>query len=478
VVAVAVGAVGVEARGGRLSTPRAIGLLTVAVLVPAIVLGIVIAALVSSLTGGFDQLSQRAAPQVRASADLDVALSDMDAQVANVLLVGDDAGLSDNRAHAMLAYGQGRTQADGDVQRVAAIGGDDPTVARLVTTLLDHFGQYQALAGEALSLNAAGHDPSGRPSTTELAVYRQATALVPTLLAETQSLVQAGQATLNRTYDSNRSTATLATVLVVVLGVLLLAALVTLQLYLRRRLRRRLNPAIAGATLVALAVTVVLPILLAGAGSHLRTATQDAFHPIVALSQARAVSQEAAANESRFLVDPARAAQYQQAFQNESQQVITLTGADIDHYDTTLRATLDAYDVDYSNVRFGGDFATEADHTGSLAERYTAIRAMARYAGYELADRAMRATYGQGDLRDAIEFDTGTALGYSSYDLNRYDQALGNLINVKQQVFDQAITAGTDDLAGWSGLLPAIAVLLIVALLGVGVWPRLAEYRS
>jgi hypothetical protein len=65
------------------------------VVLPAIVLGIVVASVVGSLRGGFDQLSQRAAPQVAASADLYVALSNMDAQVANVLLVGHDVGLSD-----------------------------------------------------------------------------------------------------------------------------------------------------------------------------------------------------------------------------------------------------------------------------------------------------------------------------------------------------------------------------------------------
>jgi hypothetical protein len=269
--------------------------------------------------------------------------------------------------------------------------------------------------------------------------------------------------------------ATSAEVWVIVIGVLLVAALVYAQVVLRRRLRRRLNPAIAGATVVALAVMILVPTLLSGAAGQLRTAKQDAFDPIIALSQARAVSQEAAANESRYLVDPVRAAQYQQAFQDESQQVIALTGADINHYDATLRAALDAYNN--GDTRFGGDFRTEADHTTSTPERFAAVRAMARYAGFELADRAMRATLAQGSLRDAIEFDTGTALGYSSYNLGRYDQALAHLISLKQQVFDQAVRAGTDDLTGWSDLLPAVVVVLIVGLLGVGVWPRLAEYR-
>jgi hypothetical protein len=450
-------------------------LLTGAVVVPAVVLGIVVAIVVGSLGGAFDDLSGRTAPQVTAAADLYVALANMDAQVANVLLVGDDTGLSDNRTHALAVYAQGRSQADSDLQRVAAIGGNDPVVARSVTSILDRFGQYQALAGQALA--ASGHDPAGRPSTADLTVYRQATALMPGLLAGAQALIATSKAALDRSYSGDRLQALVATVLVVVIGALLLLALVLVQVTLRRRLRRRLNPAIVAATAVALALTIAVPLVLAGASGQLRTAKEQAFDPIIALSQARAVSQESAADESRFLVDPAHAAAYQQAFQRESQQVIALPGADIGHYDDALRAALDGYNADYAHVRFGGDFATEAAHTGDTGERLAAIRAMARYAGYERADRAMRTTLAQGDLRDAVDFDTGSALGYSSYDLSRYDQALTHLIDVQRQVFTQAVNAGSGELAGWSTWLPALGVVLVIVLLGIGIWPRLAEYR-
>lgn len=444
---------------------------------PAIVLGIVIAAVVGSLGDGFDQLSQSAAPQAEASADLYVSLSKMDAQVANVLLVGDDPGLSDNRRNALAIYQQGRTEADADLQQVAAIGGDDQTVAGGVRSILDRFGQYQALAGEALALNAGGHDPAGKPSSGELSVYGQATALMPSLLGATQSLIGATQAALNQTYQSDQSSVVLALVFVVLIGLVLLGALVVTQMFLRRRLRRRLNPAIVAATALALALTIVVPVLLDGASGQLGRAKQDAFDPIIALSEARAVSQEAAANESRFLVYPADANRYAEDFEDESEQVIDLSQTGLFYYDADLRRVLDAYNLNYSDVGFGGDFAVEIAHTDSLTERYAAIRAMARYAGFELADRAMRTTLEQGDVRDAVDFVTGAALGYSQYNLARYDQALNNLISIKQQVFNDAVQSGTGELSGWSGLLPAIAVVLIIGLLGIGVWPRLAEYR-
>lgn len=461
-----------------MSTPGVIRLLTGAVLVPAIALGIVVAVVVGSLRGGFDQLSRDAAPQAAASADLYVALSKMDAQVANVLLVGNDEGLSQNRAHALAVYTQGRTQADSDLEKVAAIGGGDPYVAHVVGSTLDRFGQYQALAGEALALNAGGHDPAGSPSGTELAVYRQATALMPSLLANTRSLIVTSQSSLNQTYQSDRTGTLVGQIVVILIGLILLAVLITVQVFLRRRLRRRLNPAIVAATVLALAATIVVPVLLAGASGQLRIAKEQAFDPIIALSDARAITQESAADESRYLVDPTHAAQYQQDFMRESLDVIALPSANITTYDAQLRTALDDYNGNYSEIGFQGDFRVEAAQNVSLPERYAAIRAMARYAGFELADRAMRATLAQGDdLRDAIEFDTGTALGYSSYDLDRFDQALVNLISIKQQMFDQAVQSGTGLLAGWSGVLPAILVVLIIGLLGAGVWPRLAEYR-
>jgi hypothetical protein len=90
----------------------------------------------------------------------------------------------------------------------------------------------------------------------------------------------------------------------------------------------------------------------------------------------------------------------------------------------------------------------------------------------------MRATPAAGDLRDAVEFDTGSSLGYSTYDLGRYDQALVHLITLKQTELDQAVRTGTDAVSGWTALLPVLLGLVIGLLAGAGVRPRLAEYRG
>ena len=83
-----------------------------------------------------------------------------------------------------------------------------------------------------------------------------------------------------------------------------------------------------------------------------------------------------------------------------------------------------------------------------------------------------------GHLRAAIAFDTSYAHGNSNWAFTQYDNALLAVIAINQHAFNAAITAGQHGVQGWTGLIPAAAVMVILALLVVGVLPRLAEYRE
>ncbi len=95
---------------------------------------------------------------------------------------------------------------------------------------------------------------------------------------------------------------------------------------------------------------------------------------------------------------------------------------------------------------------------------------------YERYDRHLRALARRGDLTAAISFDTSTAAGNSNWAFYRYDKALVGLITINQHAFTRAIAASQHDSAGWTGAIPAGAVLAIVILTLAGVRPRLAEY--
>jgi hypothetical protein len=216
---------------------------------------------------------------------------------------------------------------------------------------------------------------------------------------------------------------------------------------------------------------------LSAAAGQLHVAKAEAFDSIIALSQARATSDDANADESRYLVDPARAVQYQQAFENKSQQLVQLAGAGIFQYDAALAQAINAYHANSADIGFGGYFGVEFRNITFTGERAAAEKTLAAYQLYERDDRHIRALNRGGDLRAAIAFDTSYAHGNSNWAFTQYDNALVGLIAINQRAFDGAISAGQQDMNGWSNYIPAAAAALIVALVLAGVSPRLAEYR-
>jgi hypothetical protein len=453
------------------------GMAAVAIIV-AVFLGLITAAIFGSVAGGLRLIGQQSEPEVLATTDLYYRLNDMDAQVANVLLVGRQPGLGINRQQAQAIYEQDRVQADQDLQRAAVVAGSVPSAQQSLRSVLDGLGRYEALAAEAMYLDGQGSGQPGRPPAAALILYRQATDLLQgSILPSARSLTNQNTATLDGVYQAKRSAAQSGVLWVALSGALLLAVLVGLQIYFAVRYRRIFNPALAGATLIALALVAASSLELSAAAGQLHVAKADAFDSIIALSQARATSDDANADESRYLVDPGRAAQYQQAFENKSQQLVQLAGAGIFQYDAALAQAISAYHTNHADVRFGGYFGVEFRNITFTGERAAAEQTLAAYQVYERDDRHIRALNRSGDLRAAIAFDTSYAPGNSNWAFTQYDNALVGLIAINQRAFTGAISAGQQDMNGWTNYIPAGAVILIAVLVLAGVRPRLAEYR-
>jgi hypothetical protein len=349
---------------------------------------------------------------------------------------------------------------------------------RPLRSVLDGLGRYEALAGEAMYLDGQGARQPGRPPAAALVLYRQATDLLQgSILPSARSLTAANAADLDSAYLAKRSAARHGAVWVALAGLALLAVLAGMQLYLAAAYRRRLSLPLAGAAVIALVLATASVTGLYAQAGHLRVAKSEAFDSIVALSQARAISDDANADESRYLVDPARAAQYQQAFENTSQQLVGLAGAGIFQYDAALARVISAYHANNADIRFGGYLGAEFRNITFTGERAAAARTLAAYQVYERDDRHIRVLNRSGNLSGAIAFDTSYAHGNSNWAFTRYDNALSALIAINQRGFNRAISAGQGGLSGWTGPIPAAAVILMIVLVLAGVRPRLAEYR-
>ncbi|MEY9837849.1 hypothetical protein [Streptacidiphilus sp. EB103A] len=452
-------------------------LVTAGCLVLAIVLAAVCLTAAAGTQGTWSTVADQQAPQVVDATGLYQALTDMDAQTANVMMFGSDAQLSGNRATALTQYAQDRTVADRDLQRATVDAAGSTSVQQALVAVLDGMGSYQDLAGRALELNEHVRATAGQPDSGALAEYRQATDLMRlTLLPAADRLVQANNDAFNQTYASERSALGTAELWTLVLGAGLLVALLGLQVWLARRFRRIVNPPLAAATLLVLLFVGLAGSLFPDQGDHLRHARRDAFDSVVALSRARAVAYDANADESRYLLDHARAPQYQDAFEAKSQQIVALPGATLAGYDAALVSAITAYRADHSDVRFGGFYGTEFRNITFTGERAAAEQALLQYQVYERDDRAIRALVDVGHLRQAIAYCTNYAPGGSNAAFTAHDAALQKLIGINTDAFGSAVRDGQREL---EARIPVLAgSLVLVALLTLlGVRPRLAEFR-
>jgi hypothetical protein len=468
------------------TTPGRLRLLTAASALAAALLAAVIAEAFDGTGSSLRSIGGTDAPEVTAATGLYFSLNDMDAQVANMLLAGSDPALASSRSQYLATYDSDRATAYTDLQQAAVTAAGNPAAEAQLRVVLDDTAQYEALAADALLTDEqAAPAKAGTVSPVAdvgappaaLGYYRQATDLMRTgILPQVSSLTAVAAAKLDGSYSAGRSDADAGEAVALAAGLVLAAVLAGFQVFLARRFRRRVNPAIAGATLVAVALAVTAGTRLAAESGHLYVAKAQAFDSIVALSQARAVSYQANADESRYLVDPGRAAQYQAMFLAESQQVASVGATTINGYKTALNSDVSAYQADNATVRFGGYLGAEFQNITFPGERAAAISALLAYQKYQQDDTQLRAL-AQTDPRASAEFDTSTSPGQSNWAFTQYDQALTSVITVNQHAFTTAVQAGEAGAAGWNGLVPAGCALLIAALVIIGVRPRLAEYR-
>jgi hypothetical protein len=462
---------------GLRTTPGRLRAGVALVLLLACGFGLLTGMVFAALNSGFSAIGGHDAPLADQSTALYYAVSDMDAQVGNVLLTGSDPALAADQQQDLALYASDQQHANRDLQQVAVTAAADPSAQRAVSSVLDALSRYEALAADAMVVNQRGHDQAGRPSAATLSYFQQATDLMRmTVLPAAASLTTANASALDMSYNQGRSTAASGQVVVLVLGLAVASALLGTQVFLAARFRRLVNPALAVATVLAAGLAIAGAAQLGAQAGSLKVAKQEAFESILALTQARAVSYDANADETRFLVDPGRAAAYQDAFLGKSQELADLGNVGIFSYDAALAADIDAYQADHADVRFGGYLGTEFRNITFSGERAAATRALLAYQVYEKDDRKLRAL-AKTNLGQAIAFDIGTGPGQSDWAFNQWDGALGSVITINENAFTTAIRDGRATGSPWIALIPAAGTTLIAALTIGGTHRRLTEYR-
>ncbi len=421
---------------------------------------VAVIALVAAVSTGLEDARQGvrlvgedAGPQVVHTGHLYFALSDMDAQLAGVLLIGAEHGLGAGRELALERFRERRGEAHRALLQAYEIAGTDQASRRTVRDVLNGLGRYEQLSARALLLNDQSGHPAGPPPQNVLGVYRRATDLMrQDILPKAYNLTLENASVVRRAYVDERSHVLRSRVAVGVTSLVLLGVLAGLQVYLAYRFRRLLNPALAGATALTLVLGGWALIMLSSTSAHLRTAKEEGFDPTLAFTRARAISNTAAADQTRYLLDPRRADTYAQVYFDTSQAIAYRESGNLPDYYRRL--------------------AEAPPELGFLGGGPEQAEVLGRYRAFQEQDERMRGLVRGGREREAIALRTGLM----TETFTAYDQELNRLVAARNADFEREVAAGAAALDGWNRGLPAAGVVL-AALIVLGVWPRLAEYR-
>ncbi|MEY9870996.1 hypothetical protein ABH931_000450 [Streptacidiphilus sp. MAP12-33] len=462
---------------GRLHVPGRLRWGAAGCAVLAMLLGGLLAGVSTGAQGSWNRITQHEAPQVTDAGALYQSLTDLDAQAANQLMFGDDPKLATNLATARQLYAKDRTDADRDLQQATLDASGNAPAQVALAKILDGMGSYQDLAARALELDTHANAAAGHPDPAALADYRQATDLMrQQLLPAAHSLVVANDQAFELSSTDEHGALATAAIWLTLLGGGLLLALVALQVWLAVRFRRLVNPALAAASVLTVVLLSTAGSFLGAEGQDLTTARKDAYDSVVALTQARATVSDSNAAESRYVLDAGRRDQYEHDFETDTDQVLSLNGAELGAYDTALAPAVAAVRADPSDIRFGGEYGREFHNITFAGEGAAALRTLVAFQAYQADDRRIRAMVAAGQLEQAIAYCTSLAPGGSNADFNAHDAALQTLIGINERAYTDASTAGAGraDSALWLQLGCVAGVLL---LLGAGVAPRLREFR-
>ena len=466
------------------TTPARVWLLTMTAVVTIAGLFVSASITLGHARDGSSLLGHDAGPQAMATTELYLALADMDARMADVLLMGDDHDLGSGRENVLEMYGDSREQAHGALLQAASLTEGDSIEETNVRAVLNGLGEYEQRIGRALLLNDEAGAGPGRIDDDALAEYRRATRLMHTeLLPKAFNLGLDSSAIVRAGHEAGQSSVTLGLLGVGGAGTLAITALVSLQVFLRIRFRRRFNVPVLAATAGVLALTAGVVLALDGAAGYQRDAKEEGLNAAMALSRAEAIATDMQADQSRYLLDPEQADNYQQVYLERAQQVLFRPADDLEEYYGQIAEVTESSSSGPSEA--GGDDGDDPGTLGYLGQdaqdaliagqTQALAEVLEAYNGLQEQDRVMRSLVEADDLDGAVEVRMGiTHTEDGAFSV--YTSSLGGLIDLHVEEFRSGVERGDAMLSPWTWLLPA-GTVAVLALLALGVRPRLAEYR-
>ena len=341
--------------------------------------------------------------------------------------------------------------------------------------LLRWVGQYQGSLAEV-----RGAFEPGRPFVATQRLQWSHRVLAEFVQPEADALAAANRAPLESAYAEYMVSAILSGVAGVGSAVLAVVVLVAVQVFLWRRTRRLFSPALALATLVALALAAWLATAALREREDIRSAKADCYDSLDPLYAAKGVAAAANADLSYWLLDPATRAAQSAALDAHARALLGLDArnraaaqflaslATAQQLERDGRAAAALASVPPVDGLLGKELANV---TFGVAERDPASDAVRDTLGLVAAADRMRALDAPDQFEAAVRVrDTEAAPALAAL-----QEALDRTIAVNQVEFD-AHVAQAGRWIGWTPPVLGAGLALAALLAAAGLWPRYREY--
>jgi hypothetical protein len=399
-----------------------------------------------------------AAPSILTAQQLQDSFADMDASLANELL------LKPGENQQALADFEKNRKKIADRLVAAARNITYPAEEAIVQSLQLNGSAYLLKLQEARDAHKRG-DTLGT-----LNIYRSAATLIDEqIIPQAEQLSRVNAQELEKTYANQGFFNSGIALLIATVGLAQIVILLIIQIFLYRRMRRMLNLPLLGATAIAIIFLAYTLSSFVGATNNLKVAKADAFDSLRALRQMRALSYKANADESRYLLDRSNAIVHEQAFNDKITKILTIPA------NQSIDSILANVQQKKPTQGITGLFAEELNNITFKGERELAIDTLKYLNDYLAIDKQIRQLSSSGKIAEAIALCVGTKPGESNWAFDRYKNKQTELINLNKEEFEDNIKIGAQHLDNYE-TIAAVALSSIAILTLFGVRPRLIEY--
>ncbi|WP_310413740.1 hypothetical protein [Chamaesiphon sp. OTE_8_metabat_110] len=399
-----------------------------------------------------------AAPSILTAQQLQDSFADMDASLANELLLKPGA----NRQ--VLADFETNRKKIADRLVAAARNITYPEEERIIQGLQLNNSAYLLKLQSAREAHKRG-DLAGA-----LNIYQSAATLMDRdIIPQAEQLGRVNSQELEKSYTRQRFTNGGIGLAIAIVGLIQIAILVIMQIFIYQRMRRILNLPLLGATAIAIVLLGYTISSFVGATANLKVAKADAFDSLYALRQMRSLSYKANADESRYLLDRANSPKHEQSFNDKVAKILTIP-PNLSIENVILNTSLDIKSGEVTGL-----FTNALNNITFNGERKLAIETLRSFNDYLKIDKQIRQLYRSGKVAEAIALCVGTNPGESNWAFDRYKNLHTELMELNKKEFEKNIKLGNNRVENFeiytTAALGSIAILTLF-----GVRPRLLEY--